>query len=505
MKINTTPLLSCLKDEERDVFNDEPLLGSGENECVRRNNEIRMKVYLFASCAAINSCNLGYDIGVNSVAAEKLQDSMDLSDFKLEIFLGFLNLFAMFGSLNAHYITDSLGRRMTFVITAIFFIIGVLILSTASSYGILLLSRVFLGLGVGFGLAIDPLYISEISPPEHRGFLVSLSEISINLGIVLGFTSGLIFGNMSDDEAWRYMFGMGIFLPSILVIVALTIMPESPRWLISKGRDEEAVFILRQMYHPHVDVELVVKEIHELLVQEKKAQHAVGWDTIISPPPALRRMLLVGIAVSSSQQLVGIESIQYYLSYIIGEAGVEDYNSRCTVLVLLGLLKLCYVIFASIMFDTRGRRPFIFLSLIGIEISLVLQAINFLLPNPVKGVSIFALAFYLAFFSIGLGPGAWLIVSEVFSNSVRAKGMSLATFSNRFIAFIMSCTFLSLTHLITWSGYFFLLSILTAAILYFMYVYLPETKSKSLEEISLYFAEITGDKFMLNIEESLVK
>jgi MFS family permease len=209
-------------------------------------------VFKFAMCAAMNSCNLGFDIGVNTSAGPLLQQSeaLQLSDLQLEILMGSLNMFAAVGAICASSISDRFGRRGGFIVAAVGFILGVLIMTLAQSFGTLMFGRVFVGLGVGFGLAIDPIYIAEISPPSQRGRLVTWSEIATNVGIVLGFSSGLIFYNVEPDLAWRLMFGMGIILPTCLIYLVWKVMPESPRWLVSKGREPEAFLILSKVYPP---------------------------------------------------------------------------------------------------------------------------------------------------------------------------------------------------------------------------------------------------------------
>ena len=135
---------------------------------------------LYAFCAALNSCNLGYDIGVNTGAGKLVQDSLNLSNFQLEMFMGSLNLFAMVGALSSNWISDKLGRRWAFRVAAIGFIFGMVVQSGAGGYGSLMFGRAFVGLGVGFGLAVDPVYISEISQAAHRGQLVTWSEIAVS-------------------------------------------------------------------------------------------------------------------------------------------------------------------------------------------------------------------------------------------------------------------------------------------------------------------------------------
>jgi len=204
---------------------------------------------IFSLCAALNSCNLGFDIGVSTVVGPLLQDGeFALSNFQTEIFMGSINFFAMIGAIFASDISDRFGRRCSFVVAALTFIFGIIIMVSAPNYTALIFGRVFVGIGVGFGLAIDPLYISEIAPASHRGRLVTWSEIAVNIGIVLGFSSGLFFFNIENDVAWRVMFALGLVMPICLVFLTTFVMPESPRWLVSKGSSDKAREILIKIY-----------------------------------------------------------------------------------------------------------------------------------------------------------------------------------------------------------------------------------------------------------------
>jgi MFS family permease len=221
--------------------------------------KITRPTMIFAMCAAVNSCNLGYDIGVSTNAGSLVQEDLGLTDVQRELFLGSLNFWSIFGSMFAHWICDKYGRRYSFVVAAVSFIVGLIIMALANSFEILMFGRVFVGLGVGFGLAIDPLYIAEISPAAHRGELVTWSEMALNVGLVLGFSAGLLFYNLDDSLEWRLMFLMGAILPVVMIILVRTVMPESPRWLVDKGREEEAKAILQQVYPPgKIDLDIMV-------------------------------------------------------------------------------------------------------------------------------------------------------------------------------------------------------------------------------------------------------
>ena len=203
---------------------------------------------VFALCAAVNSCNLGYDVGVSTNAGALIQRDMGLTDVQRELFIGSLNMWSIFGSLFAHWICDQYGRRHSFKVAAVSFIVGLIIMAMAPNYTVLMIGRVFVGLGVGFGLAIDPLYIAEISPATHRGRLVTWSEIAINIGLVFGFFSGILFYGVEDGIQWRIMFLLGCILPVVMIILVQTVMPESPRFLVEKKRIPEAKEILKMLY-----------------------------------------------------------------------------------------------------------------------------------------------------------------------------------------------------------------------------------------------------------------
>jgi len=312
----------------------------------------------------------------------------------------------------------------------------------------------------------------------------------------------LIFHSFAPKFAWRYMFALGAILPFVMVVLVFTIMPESPRWLVQKERFSEAKDVLKIIYGEDYDVDAVIENIKESLVKEEEAERGSGWDVIFDPSPALKRMLIVGLGAAISQQLVGIDAIQYFLIFIIAEAGIENRMTQTWILIGLGLLKLFFTVVAGNVFDKKGRRTMMFLSLIGCGLALLLVAITYFLGNAYPAITIFGLAVYLSMFSLGLGPGAWLIPSEVFTLSIRAKAMSLAAFLNRIFATIMSSTFLSFANALTWGGFFCFLAFMCLILLLFFYFLLPETKGRALEDMALYFAEITGDRSILDVEIS---
>lgn len=191
---------------------------------------------------------------------------------------------------------------------------------------------------------------------------------------------------------------------------------------------------------------------------------------------------------------------------MIKDSGVESKEGQSIVLMILGGIKLIFIFVGSKFFDRSGRRPLFFISLTGMIVALLVVAIGFMIDDSLSAkATVFGLGLYLAFFSIGMGPGAWLIPSEVFSTVVRARAMSVATLCNRAVATLMASTFLSTKEAIGWAAFFSMMALVCVLVLGFLYTYLPETKGRSLEDMSIYFAEVTHDDTILQVEAEVVK
>eukprot|EP00543_Licmophora_paradoxa_P005051 CAMPEP_0202444988 /NCGR_PEP_ID=MMETSP1360-20130828/3883_1 /ASSEMBLY_ACC=CAM_ASM_000848 /TAXON_ID=515479 /ORGANISM="Licmophora paradoxa, Strain CCMP2313" /LENGTH=370 /DNA_ID=CAMNT_0049061103 /DNA_START=703 /DNA_END=1815 /DNA_ORIENTATION=- len=348
------------------------------------------------------------------------------------------------------------------------------------------------------------MYIAEIAPAHLRGELVSWTEIAANTGIALGFASGWVFYSVDDSIQWRLEYGVGMVLPCLMIYLSTCVLAESPRWLVAKGDHQGAENVLKEIYGEDANVEPILREIEDAMEREAHAGSMVGWSTILNPPPSFRRMLIVGVSIAIAQQAVGIEGIQYFLLYILEEGGITDTLTELKVITILGFGKLIFIVIGGKLFDRQGRRPLFFLSLLGMALSLLVLGINFLSIDN-GDVSIGCLSFYLAFYCVGMGPGSWLVPAEIFASSIRVKAMSLATFFNRLIAALFSSTFLTVADAMSWGGYMIMLSFVCFIVFGYIYLNMPETKGRTLEEISIYFAEITGDRTILEIEEQLKK
>ncbi|CAB9501468.1 Facilitated trehalose transporter Tret1 [Seminavis robusta] len=465
---------------------------------------ISSSVYLYTFCASVNSCNLGYDIGVSTNLGPLIQADFDLTDLERELLIGSLNFMAMWGALMSQYFSDRFGRRMTFIVASFGFLNGLIIMAIGQTYGQILAGRILVGIGCGVGFAVDPLYISEIAPAKHRGELVTWSDIGINVGVVLGFSTGLLFDGMPDGDAWRAMCMLGLIFPVTIMFLTVGILPETPRWFVLNGLDNDARLVLQDIYPADFNVDLVIDDIKEALERERLAEQSVGWSVFWRPSPAISRMLLLGLLVPVAQQTAGIDAIQYYLLDVMDESGVMTKTSQKIFLIVLGLVKLVCIMISSQLLDRMGRRFTFFLSLTGLIISLVTVSISFGIKSQAGAyIELGALSLYLASYGLGLGPAGWLLPSEIFATCIRAKGVSVATFLNRLAATITVSSFLSIKNTITWPVFFLILAGFCLFTLIMLYLYLPETKGRSLEDMTLYFAEETGDFSILDAERKL--
>lgn len=476
--------------------------------CVREDKPLRRLIV--AACAATNSCNVGYDLGIASCVGRGMQETWDLSDVEIALFIGSVNICAIFGTIGAAYITDRAGRRLAFACANITLILGAGFVTIAPSFIGVLIGRVIMGIGVGVGFAVDPLYIAETSTPSQRGRLVTCSEFGLNVGIVTGFAVGwLCHGAFPPDVAWRWMSAYGMALPVLMLILCATVLPESPRWLLMKGRREEALATLNRLGFASMDRDALVASFeHGMEVEREAAKSANGWSMILSPTPTMRRILMAGIGMATVQQMCGIDAVQYYMLFLLDALNVDDPEAWQ---VVFGLIKLFPILIAGIVFDSWGRRPVLILTTIGTTLSLGLISASFYLapigPDPLQNttttqekasdynvLALIGMAGFYYNFSMGLGPGAWLIPSEIYPMLARGRLMAISTCINRAVAAIYATGFLPFSKAVGSGAAVLFLAISNALIVVFIYFLVPETKGRSLDDMYAYFMELTEDR-----------
>ncbi|XP_020524643.1 probable polyol transporter 4 isoform X2 [Amborella trichopoda] len=433
------------------------------------------------------------NVGVMSGAILFIQEDLKITEVQEEVLVGSLSIISLFGSLGGGRTSDAIGRKWTMGLAAIVFQSGAALMAMAPSFTILMVGRLLAGIGIGFGVMIAPVYIAEISPAVTRGALTSFPEIFINVGILLGYVSNYAFSGISVHINWRIMLAVGI-LPSVFIAFALFIIPESPRWLVIQNRADEARSVLLKITEDEAEVEARLVEIEEAASTGNK-EKAV-WQELLSPSPALRRMLITGFGIQIFQQITGIDATVYYSPTIFKDAGITSEKAILAATVAVGFAKTSFILVAIFLIDRVGRKPLLYVSTVGMTASLFSlgMALSFLTHgSSPKGtgiaLAILAVCGNVAFFSVGIGPVCWVVTSEIFPLRLRAQASALGAVGNRVSSGLVAMSFLSLSRAISVAGVFFVFSAISALSVAFVYFFVPETKGKSLEQIELLFQQ----------------
>lgn len=458
-------------------------------------------VLLCTILASTNSILLGYDIGVMSGAVILIKEDLGITDVQVQFLVGILNVCSLVGSLASGKTSDLIGRRYTIVLAAATFLVGALLMGFAPSYPYLMAGRVVAGVGVGYSLMIAPLYTAEIAPASVRGMLTSLPEFFIVAGILLGYVCNYTLAGLPGRLNWRLMLGIAA-LPAVGLGSSIFFMPESPRWLVMKGRIEEAKRVLVKTSSDEEEAESRLQEITQAarddanLASSKGRSGQAVWREFLHPSPALRRILITAIGMNFFMQASGNDAVIYYTPEVFRAAGIHNKKKLFGINVIMGCTKAAFVMVSALFLDRFGRRPLLLLGSVGMACSLAALGLGskFLEhagSKPVWAVvvSIVAVCADVSFFSIGLGPITWVYSSEVFPLRLRAQGTALAISVNRLMSGAVSMSFLSISDRITFGGMFFVLCGVMVAASLFFYFFLPETKGKTLEEIGALFED----------------
>ncbi|GAB4824966.1 Probable polyol transporter 4 [Ancistrocladus abbreviatus] len=453
----------------------------------------RTKKYVLACAffASLNSVLLGYDVGVMSGAIIFIQEDLKITEVQEEVLVGCLSIVSLFGSLAGGRASDALGRKWTMALAAVVFQAGAIIMTLAPSFQILMLGRLLAGVGIGFGVMIAPVYIAEISPAITRGSLTSFPEIFINLGILLGYVSNYVFSSLPAHISWRIMLGVGV-LPSVFIGFALLIIPESPRWLVMQNRLDEARSVLLKTIESEIEVEERLAEIQLAAgsTDARKDEQKAIWHELLRPSPTVSRMLAVGIGIQCFQQITGIDALVYYSPELFKAAGIKDKNKLLGATVAVGLTKTAFILVAILLIDKVGRKPLLYTSTLGMTVCLFsLGVVLSFLGNGPAGIALSVLLVCgdVAFFSIGIGPVCWVLTSEIFPLKLRAQAVALGFVGNRVCSGLVAMSFLSVASAITMAGAFFTFSAISVVAVVFVYILVPETKGKTLEQIESLF------------------
>nr|CAJ29291.1 putative polyol transporter protein 4 [Lotus japonicus] len=474
--------------------------------------------YAFACAmlASMTSILLGYDIGVMSGAAIYIKRDLKVSDVKIEILLGIINLYSLIGSGLAGRTSDWIGRRYTIVFAGAIFFVGALLMGFSPNYWFLMFGRFIAGIGIGYALMIAPVYTAEVSPASSRGFLTSFPEVFINGGILLGYISNFAFSKLSLKVGWRMMLGVGA-LPSVILGVGVLAMPESPRWLVMRGRLGDAIKVLNKTSDSPEEAQLRLADIKRAAgipesctddvveVSKRSTGEGVWKELFLYPTPAIRHIVIAALGIHFFQQASGIDAVVLYSPTIFEKAGIKSDTDKLLATVAVGFVKTCFILVATFMLDRIGRRPLLLTSVGGMVLSLLTLGTSLTIIDRsdtkvtwAVGLSIATVLSYVATFSIGAGPITWVYSSEIFPLRLRAQGCAMGVVVNRVTSGVISMTFLSLSKGITIGGAFFLFGGIAICGWIFFYTMLPETRGKTLEDMEGSFGQskskIKGNK-----------
>ncbi|CAM0874042.1 unnamed protein product [Alopecurus aequalis] len=462
-----------------------PLLASTEKP--RRN----MYAFACATLASMTTILMGYNLALMSGAQLFIREDLGLSDEQVEVLAGSMNVYMLVSILAAGWVADFLGRRGTLVLANGFLMVGALAMSLGGSYAALMVARFVTSIGVGFALVVAPVYNAEISPASVRGVLSSLLDIFVNVGILLSYVSNYALAGLPLHVGWRVMYAIGV-LPPVFLAAGVLSMPESPRWLAMRGRLTDARAVLVRTSDTAAEAELRLEEIKQVVEAPQEAGVGVWRELIFQPSAMVRRILVCVVGLSFLQQAAGIDAILLYSPLVFKKAGMSSSRAILGTTVAIGVVKTCFILVVSFFSDRAGRRPLLMASSGGVSVFLAALALTLCVSETSPATEAACVAFVLAAvaaFSVGFGSLPSTYSAEIMPLRLRAQGSSLGMAVNRLTCGVVSMSFISLAGWITMPGCFFLYAGLAATACVFVFVRVPETRGRSLEDMNALFSK----------------
>jgi len=447
-------------------------------------NNKKRYISFIAMSAALGGLLFGYDTAVISGSIGNLTQYFHLSSVETGWAISSALVGCLLGAMVSDYSSTKYGRKNTMIFAAVLFILNSIGTAIPNSFTMFVIFRIIGGIGVGIASMVVPMYIAEIAPPKRRGALVGNYQLAIVIGIVLVYFVNYFIALQGDAEwnlniGWRWMFGSEV-LPSILFLVFIFIIPESPRWLIQKGKPAEAKIVLEKI-NPSEDVPSIQNEIQNSIQQETKTQ----WQTLFKSE--FRLVLFVGIGLSILQQLTGINAILYYAPEIFKSLGSST-DASLLETSMLGVVNLIFTLVSIYFVDKMGRKPLLYIGSIGMSVALLAVG-TFIYCNAVGNWVLPFLLLFMASFSISWGPIVWVLLSEIFPNKIRSLALAISVFIQWIANFVVTQFFPSLIEN-NWLKQhfngafpFYLFSVICLLSLVFVWKKVPETKNKTLEEM----------------------
>ena len=425
--------------------------------------------------AALGGLLFGYDTGIVSAALLYVTPEYHLGNVGQQTFVAVLLAGAVVGVLVGGAVTDRLGRRRTMLVIAALYVVGALVSALSPWLPLIYVARFFLGLSVGSSSLVVPMYIAEIAPARLRGRLVSLNQLAVAFGIFVSYLVGFAFASISG---WRWMIGLAA-APAVVMLLGLIPLVESPRWLSTRGRHEEARAAMVRVRPTEREADEELDDIRSALEDES----AVTYRSLFQSRP-VRRGILIGVVVAATNQLVGVNAILYYAPTILKQAGFGD-SSAILSSVGIGGAFLIFTVVGLFAVDAIGRRRTLLIGIAVVVVVLASIGALYLFPqsSTVGVLLVVGLTVYEAAFSASLGIGIWLVNSEILPNRVRGKAQSFGTVTHWGLDLIISLVVLSVISAVSATGLFWIFAGFGIVGFVVLFKILPETRGRSLEQI----------------------
>lgn len=435
-------------------------------------------IYKATLVASVGGLLFGYDTAVISGAIGFMRSFYQLSDIMTGWVASCALLGCIAGAMYSGKLSDRAGRKKVLMLSAVLFTISSIGTAIAPNLWFFVLFRIIGGMGIGIASMLSPMYISEMAPASVRGRLISVFQLGIVTGIlVIYFVNAYIAGIHNEawniSTGWRWMFGSGI-IPSVIFILLLLTVPESPRWLASQKKHSEAMAILSQI-NGNTAAQQELDSINESLKDE------APFSLASLKGSKLKKALITGILLAVFSQFTGINAIMYYAPEIFKSTGTGR-DSAFIQTIMVGVINVAFTLIAIKYVDSWGRKKLLLSGISGMTVCLFIVGLAFYTQQQGYLVLI-AILGYIAFFAMSLGPLTFVVIAEIFPTKSRATAMSIATFFLWLAVFLVSQTFPILIGSIGSAYTFWLYTLISILAFLFIRKSFPETKGKTLEEI----------------------
>ena len=430
--------------------------------------------YLYFICfiATIGGLMFGFDVAIISGAVPFIQPYFGWNELQLGWGVSSLLVGAIIGAFGSGVLTDKYGRKMILLVVALFFALSCAATAVSTSSAFFVMARLLGGLAVGAASVLSPMYVAEVAPAKNRGTLVAIYQLTIVLGILISYT--INYGLHDIENNWRWMFATGV-IPSVLFFIGLFFIPESPRWLYKAGRKSEALFVLTRIGGSEMAKSEIIEIDRSLNIQNPSTSLADLFHK------STAKVVTVGLFLAIFVQISGINTIVDYAPKILLAAGVEIKNALLQT-SLIGLMNGLFTFVAIYLIDKVGRRMLYLVGSIGMMVTLLLLALSFYFK--LDGIfTLVCIMLFIAFFASCIGPAFWTMVSEMFPNRIRGKAVAFASFTQWIFNFLVVLLFPHFLATVGGAATFLFLATMSFMQWLFCYLYLPETKGKTLEEI----------------------